>query len=79
MTDSPLQTAAVRLVTLRQASTRLNHPVDYFKLRRARYVDHGVLPFPEPVDDGPPMRFDLVELSTWDQRRLAARGRKGDA
>lgn len=72
-----LREAAARIGTLPQLSVRYGHVKTYFGTRLQRFKDHPELPFPEPLDDGPPATYDGIELATWDERRKLRTGKHG--
>lgn len=63
--------SAAKLVTLPKASKLQRKPANYFTKRRARFLHHGEIPFPDPVAEvaGHDV-YDMTELLTWDARRI---------
>lgn len=68
-----LVAALGQVATLRRAAQLHGKPPTYYSLRRATWKDHEDpdLRFPEPVR-ADPEEYDLLELATWDARRLKA-------
>jgi hypothetical protein len=64
------------LVGLQDASLRENRPRDYYRTRRARFEDHHLIPFPDPVAviaAGP--IYLHSELRAWNAERQRMYGR----
>lgn len=68
-----LEQALAQVATLGKASVLHGHPSKYYALRRPKWINHDdpELRFPEPLRDDPE-EYDLLELATWDARRLSA-------
>lgn len=77
LTRDQLREAAVRIGTLPQLSVRAGHVKTYFGVRMQRFKDHPTMPFPEPLDEGPPATYDGIEVAVWDERRKLRTGKHG--